>query len=151
MERQRDIWVPAVSNAERAHFQPMSAPICVGDLNRAQAQPSARAGNLATVSVGKDRHTPCRVDRPTMGLGSQRACSHDAGAVAVGECYWVLQGARAEHGSFGTDAPQGLPGRGWCRWSVGHPLDRAINAMVERAEHGGAGQDARVGQGGEFG
>ena len=101
------------------------------------------------VVVGEDHRAAARRDTEAIEVGAHGAGQHDAGPVVVAEDDRPLDGARRQHGALGHDASTAA-GAAACAGGVGNmivdALERGIGAAVVDALHGGAAQDAALGQ-----
>ena len=114
---------------------------------------NARLGEIlgraeGVVVVGEDHRAPAGCDTVTIQVGAHGAGQHDARPVVIAEDDGPLDRARRQHRALGHDAPQPLARRmrGRLGDMIVDALDRGVGAAVVDALHGGAAQDAAIGQ-----
>ena len=94
------------------------------------------------VIVGEDGGTLPHGHAPAVGIGAQGTRKQDAGPVIVFKGNGPLDGPAAQDRAARIDAPQHLArlaGQGFCQM-VRYAFHGGIDAMVERAQNGGARQ-----------
>ena len=107
---------------------------------------------MPVVVVGKDRHVLARHRRPAVRIAAQRGGEHDARPVVVAKRDGAFDGPGGQDAALGVDAPERLARlarRGFGE-VIGHPFQRAVDAVVEGAKHRGARHQADVGQACQF-
>ena len=104
------------------------------------------------VVVGVEGDTGTGGDTKAVQVGLRGGGEQNAGAVVVRKGDRTLDGTGGEDGLFGGDAPEAFSRqvRGGGKVQA-DPLQRAIGALIISADHRGAGHQADVGQGVQFG
>ena len=105
------------------------------------------------VVVGEDHGAFAGQHTEAVEVGAHRARQHHAGQVVVAENGCAFDGAARQHHALRRDAPQALAGllRKRHREVVRDALHRTVDAVVEGAEHGGAGEYRHIWQRAQFG
>ncbi len=131
----------------RAGLRQRRSRPCVDDrLHRHPGGGEVGGHGAGAVVVGEDHGAAARRRGVAVQVAPDGAGQHHAGPVVVAEHQRPLQAAGRQHAALRHDAPQALPRRMRLghRQVVADPLDRAIGAVVEHAEHRGAAQDMRT-------
>ena len=122
-----------------------------GDAHLRGGEVGQGAGGV--VIVGEHHGTAARSHGPAVEIAAHRTGQHHAGPVIAGEYQRPLDRTGCEDGAAGDDAPQALAWLvqlGGCQM-IGHPLNRAVGAVIVGPEHRGARHQRGMGQGGEGG
>ena len=107
---------------------------------------------MPVIVIGEDRHVLARNRCPTVRIAAQRGGEHDARPVVVAKRDGPFDGPGGQNAALGVDAPERLArlARGGFGEVIGHPLQRAVDAVIEGAKHGGARHQADVRQACQF-